>query len=137
MNGAKVNLSDTLDRGRGKRWVFDRTRHGSDRPVARSTGGRRRLGSTQRLASNVTFNRHAGASPWETFRPRFGPLAFAFALTGVWFMLNVRRLSPLDILPFAWTWLTLWLALSIGLDLWRRWLGASMPNRQRIIDRRR
>jgi hypothetical protein len=63
-------------------------------------------------------------------QPRPGPLILAFVLTAVWFLANVRRVSPLDILPFAWTWLTLWLFLSVALDLWRRYAGLARRDRR-------
>lgn len=72
------------------------------------------------MSSSVAFTRHGSANARPVFRPRFGPLAFSFLCTLIWSALNVRRISPLDLLPFAWTWLTLWLALSIGLELWAK-----------------
>lgn len=49
------------------------------------------------------------------------------------YLLNVQGKSPLDLLPLAWTWLTVWLALSVGQELWGRWW-ATRPARRR--DRR-
>lgn len=60
------------------------------------------------------------------FRPRPAPLGVAFVVTAIWFGLNLRHPSPLDVLPFVWTWITLWLALSILLELWRR-RGPALP----------
>ena len=54
-------------------------------------------------------------------RPRPAPLGLAFVLSAVWFIANVRRVTALDVLPFAWMVLTLWLALSIAFDLGGRY----------------
>ena len=77
----------------------------------------------------IAFARRRHAISWSTFRPRPGPLGVSFAITAVWLVVNVRRPSPLDVLPFAWTWLTLWLALSVGLELWQR-LRPACPRRR-------
>jgi hypothetical protein len=58
-------------------------------------------------------------------------LGISFLITAVWFLLNVQRPSPLDLLPFAWTWLTLWLATSVVMELWRRYAGSGPARRPR------
>jgi hypothetical protein len=68
---------------------------------------------------------------WPTLGARPGPLLISFAITVFWFLANVRRMSPLDILPFAWTWLTLWLVFSTGLELWRRYGRSVLGQRPR------
>jgi hypothetical protein len=82
----------------------------------------------QTLASNVAFPRRRGAAPpvaRALFRLRPLPLVASFVLVAGWFFTNVRQLSPLDVLPFAWTWLTLWVAASVVAELWRRYTGQS------------
>lgn len=64
------------------------------------------------------------------FRPRLGLLGPAFALSVVWLVANVRQVSPLDVLPFAWTWLTLWLLFSLGAELWDRYAPSRPPRRR-------
>jgi len=68
---------------------------------------------------------------WPKSIARPGPLVISFAITLFWFVANVRRMSPLDILPFVWTWLTLWLAFSTGLELWRRYGRSAWGRRPR------
>jgi len=89
------------------------------------------VGGENRLGANASFTRAAPTAPWSLIRLRPGPLLIALVVTSLWFVVNLRRLSLLDILPFAWTWLTLWLALSIGLELWRRFLQPTRPRRRR------
>ena len=111
----------------------------SHRPRARRTPGRalaahrvaRSLAGEDRLASSAAF---VGPREWVSRslrRPRAAPVGIAFLLTTLWFLLNVRRLSPLDVLPFAWTWLTLWLATSVVFELWRRYAGTAVVRRRR------
>jgi hypothetical protein len=85
----------------------------------------------ERLASSAGFSRPRERAPESLLRLQLAPLGIAFLVTSLWFVLNVRRLSPLDVLPFAWTWLTLWLALSVGFELWRRYASASVTGRRR------
>lgn len=106
------------------------------RPALRSRIAPPRRASTAReTAEDVTSLRSKahfasrGPIVRSLTRPRPGPLILAFLLTTVWLFANVRRISPLDVLPFAWTWLTVWLFLSVGLDLWRR--SASLARRDR------
>jgi hypothetical protein len=88
-------------------------------------------GLEERLASNAAFTRPRAAGAEALFRPRAGPIGVAFLVTAAWFLVNVRRLSPLDILPFAWTWVTLWLALSVVFELWRRYAATTVVGRRR------
>jgi len=97
----------------------------------RTASPREPVGGENRLGANASFTRAAPTAPWSLIRLRPGPLLIALVVTSLWFVVNLRRLSPLDILPFAWTWLTLWLALSIGLELWRRYLQPTRPRRRR------
>jgi hypothetical protein len=52
---------------------------------------------------------------------RLAPAGVALLLTLALYLHNVQGRSLLDALPLAWTWLTLWLALSVGLELWSRY----------------
>lgn len=61
--------------------------------------------------------RHSHAGGWRL--PRRAPL-LALGLACVWLVANVRHPSPIDVLPFVWVWLTLWLTLSI-LHTLARW----------------
>ena len=88
------------------------------------------MSGEERLASSDAVAR-PGERAAPFFRPRPAPLGIAFLLTALWFLLNVRRLSPLDLLPFAWTWVTLWLALSVAFELWRRYAATAPAGRRR------
>jgi hypothetical protein len=57
-------------------------------------------------------------------------VGIAFLLTLTWFVVNLRRAAPLDVLPFIWMWLTLWLALSVAADLYGRFNRATRPRRR-------
>ena len=104
------------------------------RPASRAEPITRREPSRAegRLSSSAAFAPRRQPGAWSLLRPRPGPLAVAFLITLVWFLANVRRLSPLDVLPFAWTWLTLWLACSIAFELWRRY-GQSRRRQRRHL----
>jgi hypothetical protein len=62
--------------------------------------------------------------------PRVALPGAALLLTTLWFVVNVPRLSLLDILPFAWTWLMVWLALAVGHLAWSK-LAALVAERRR------
>ena len=117
-------------RGRGAASPRPRARRAPDRALA-SHLSQRGVGGDDRLGSNTTFSRSRERAPGSFFRPRPAPLGIAFLLTALWFLLNVRRLSPLDVLPFAWTWVTLWLALSVAFELWRRYAATAVLGRRR------
>ena len=85
----------------------------------------------ERLATAAASTHSDAEQSTALFRPRPAPLGMAFALTAIWFLLNVQRPSPLDVLPFAWTWLTLWLAASVVHELWRRYAGHGSARRPR------
>jgi hypothetical protein len=47
----------------------------------------------------------------------------ALIVASIWALTSLRSVTPLDVLPFAWMWLTLWICFSIVAELWRRLLG--------------
>jgi hypothetical protein len=74
-----------------------------------------------RLESSVHF---AAARPRVGpfgLHPRLRPALAALVITTVGYLSNVQGKSPLDILPFAWTWLTVWLALTVAAEVWARY----------------
>jgi hypothetical protein len=85
---------------------------------------------TVRLHSSAAFARHRRSQSGSIFRPRLGLVGIAFLLTLSWFVFNLRRPAPLDVLPFIWMWLTLWLALSVAVDLYGRFSRATRPRRR-------
>ena len=88
-----------------------------------------------RLARNAAIEgAWPPASVRSTFAPRPAPLGITFLMTLLWFMTTLRSWSPIDALPFAWTWLTLWLAASVGLELWRRYRQTTGLHCARIRD---
>jgi hypothetical protein len=82
--------------------------------------------SPRRLRPRAVSAARPGSSARESCRtrsmvaPRPALLALTFLITLLWFMANLRQWSPLDALPFGWTWLTLWLVVSVGQELCRR-----------------
>jgi hypothetical protein len=100
-----------------------------------------------RLESSVQF---APARPRVgpfSLHPRLWPSLAALVITTVGYLSNVQGKSLLDVLPFAWTWLTVWLALTVVAELWsrygrglaRRLIEATRPRRDEASrrDRRR
>jgi hypothetical protein len=77
-----------------------------------------------RLASSTAFS-SPRARPRPLLRARPWPFAISFGLALAWLLVNVRRVSPLDVLPLIWTWLTLWIVISLLLELWKRFLDAT------------
>ena len=128
----RMDGSGSASRARGRGAMAHRSR-------ARRTPGRalaahrlaRGVAGEERLASSAGFNRSRERTAASLMRPRVAPLGVALLLTAAWFLANVRRLSPLDILPFAWTWVTLWLALSVAFELWCRYAGTAVVGRRR------
>lgn len=117
-------------RVRGEALRRARERQGSGRVerVARPV----RAAPEHRLASSAAFSsrtKPASVSASWFFRIRPAPLLASLVLAAAWFLTSVRQLSPLDVLPFAWTWLTLWVTASVVAELWRRYAGGSARRR--------
>jgi hypothetical protein len=74
----------------------------------------------QRLSSSTSVTRRRAASTAILVPSRLALQGIALALTSAWFVVNVPHLSLLDLLPFAWTWLTLWLVLAACHLAWKR-----------------
>ena len=51
---------------------------------------------------------------------RLGTPGAALIVTIIWALTSLRSVTPLDALPFAWMWLTLWIAFSLAVEGWRR-----------------
>jgi hypothetical protein len=62
--------------------------------------------------------------------PRVALPGVALILTTGWFVANVPRLSMLDLLPFAWTWFTVWLVLAGGHLAWSHLRQRGLPRRR-------
>ena len=128
----RLNVPGLAPRSRGRVASGDRSRarRAPGRALASHLASRAPVGE-DRLASSAGFARRHQPSPRAFIRPRPAPLGVAFLLTAVWFVLNVQHPSPLDVLPFVWTWVTLWLALSICWELWRRYAADAIPTGRR------
>jgi len=119
---------------RGARQGRSTTARGRARPAhspPRSSQAREIASTDVKLGSSVAFTHQGEAAAWSPIRARPGPLLSALIVTVLWFVTNVRHLSLLDVLPFAWTWLTLWLVLSVALELWRRHVQPPRPPQRR------
>jgi hypothetical protein len=74
----------------------------------------------QRLCSSTSLTRRRVASTAIVVPSRLALQGIALVLTSAWFVVNVPHLSLLDLLPFAWTWLTVWLLLAACRLAWLR-----------------
>ena len=63
------------------------------------------------MSSSASLTRRGVTSTVFVVSPRVAIPGVALLLTTAWFVVNVPHLSLLDLLPFAWTWLTVWLVL--------------------------
>ncbi len=118
-------------RVRGEALERARARQGAVRVARAPRPARESRRGEDRLSSNASFTRSQPGPAGTLLRPMPVSLGISFLITAVWFVLNVQRPSPLDVLPFAWTWLTLWLATSVVVELWRRYAGSGPARRPR------
>jgi len=82
------------------------------------------------MSSSASLTPGRAASTASIVPRRVAIPGIALLLTTAWFIVNVPHLSLLDLLPFTWTWLMVWLLLAAGHLAWSRVTGIGMSHRR-------
>jgi hypothetical protein len=96
--------------------------------VPRAPRTRRPLRGDIRSDATAAFSRRRRTS-LPRIRWRLTPALVTLIVSLVLFALNLRKVTLLDALPIAWTWLVLYLIWSVGAELFERAFRQRRPRR--------